>query len=209
VAALLGYTFLTTGSFMHPGYDYQYQLEAYGYTTLGYNPDWSVEDPRYVPQNVRIMLGAMPVVLPQLAPDTLGMSDPVPLCTGPGAQRSLFDPACPLAMPVDIGTSLLVSAPGLLLALFAFRQRGLARISIAAAIAVGLVAFFNLMHFSQGWVQWGYRFSLDFLPFLLPMVALGAARVSDGRPRLLACALVIAGGLVNLWGVIWGQLLVW
>ena len=38
VAALLIYTFLTTGSFLHPGYDYQYQLEANGYPTLGYNP---------------------------------------------------------------------------------------------------------------------------------------------------------------------------
>ena len=75
--------------------------------------------------------------------------------------------------------------------------------------AVLLVAVFNLSHFSQGWVQWGYRFSLDWLPFVLPMVALGAARTSDGRPRLLAYALMVAGALVNLWGVTWGQLLAW
>ena len=41
-------------------------------------------------------------------------------------------------------------------------------------------------------MQWGYRFSLDFVPFLLPMVALGAAR-DDGRPRVLAVVLVVAG----------------
>ena len=208
VAALLGYTWLTTGSFMHPGYDYQYQLEANGYTALGYNPEWSVEDIRYIPQNVGIMLGAVPAVAPDLKPDSLGWGDPVYLCTTAGAQRSLFDVDCPLAVPVDIGTSLLLSAPGLLLALFAFWNRGLARLSIGTALTVVIIALFNLAHFSQGWVQWGYRFSLDFLPFLLPMVALGAAR-ADGRPRVIAVVLVAIGVLVNAWGVAWGQLLGW
>ena len=208
VAALLGYTWLTTGSLMHPGYDYQYRLEASGYRTLGYNPEWSVEDPRYIPQNLGIMLGALPAVAPDILPDTLGFGDPVSLCTAPGAQRSLFDVACPIAIPIDIGTSILVSAPGLLLALFAFRNRWRSRLAIGTAVAVGIVALFNLSHFSQGWVQWGYRFSLDFVPFLLPMVALGAAR-ADGRPRLVAIVLVVAGALVNLWGVTWGSLLTW
>jgi hypothetical protein len=72
-----------------------------------------------------------------------------------------------------------------------------------------LIGLFNLAHFSQGWVQWGYRFSLDFVPFLLPLVALGAARPVDGRPRLVAFALLAAGLLVNLWGVTWGSLLGW
>ena len=98
--ALLIYTFLTTGSFLHPGYDYQYQLEANGYPTLGYRPEWSVEDPRYIPQNLVIMLGALPVVAPDLKPNTLGFGDPVVLCTEPGAQRSLFDQDCPLVMPM-------------------------------------------------------------------------------------------------------------
>ena len=77
VAALLLYTQLTTGSWLHPGYDYQYQLEANGYPTLGYHPDWSVEDLRYIPQNLGIMFGALPVVAPDLKPNTLGFGDPV------------------------------------------------------------------------------------------------------------------------------------
>ena len=209
VAVLVGYTWLTSGSVLHPGYDYQYQLEVEGYPALGYHADWAVEDPRYIPGNLGIMLGSLPVVLPDVMPNTLGVYPDVPLCTAPGAQRSLFDPACPLAVPVDIGTSLLLSAPGLLLALFAFRWRGRSRIAAGSLIAVLLIAAFNLAHFSQGWVQWGYRFSLDFLPFLLPMVALGAARRGDGHPRLLAYALLVAGALVNLWGIVWGQLLGW
>jgi hypothetical protein len=209
VAALLGYTFLTTGSFLHPGYDYQYRLEVEGYPTLGYREDWAVEDLRYIPQNMEIMLLAFPAMAPDVMPNTLGIYPDVPLCTEPGARRSLFDPECPLAVPVDIGTSLLLSAPGLLLALLAYRRRGRSRLALGTAAAVVLIAAFNLAHFSQGWVQWGYRFSLDWLPFVLPMVALGAARPVDGRPRLLAYALLVAGALVNLWGVTWGQFLAW
>ena len=134
VAALLLYTFLTTGAFLHPGYDYQYQLEANGYPTLGYHPEWSVEDPRYIPQNLGIMLGALPVVAPDIKPNTLGFGDPVVLCTEPGAQRSLFDHDCPLVMPIDIGTSLLLSAPGLLIALFAIRRHPLARLTVGAGL---------------------------------------------------------------------------
>jgi len=208
VAALLLYTVATTGSPLHPGYDYQYRLEANGYPTLGYHPEWSVEDPRYIPQNLGIMFGALPVVAPDVKPDTLGFGDPQPLCTAPGAQRSLFDPACPLVLPVDIGTSILLSAPGLLLALFAVRRRPFTRLALGTGLSVLAIGAFNLAHFSQGWVQWGYRFSLDFIPFLLPLVALGAARF-DGRPRLVAIALVGAGAAINLWGVTWGQLLGW
>jgi hypothetical protein len=209
VAALLGYTFLTTGSFLHPGYDYQYRLEVEGYPSLGYREAWSVEDPRYIPQNMEIMLLSFPRITPDAMPNTLGIYADIPVCTDPGAQRSLFNPDCPLAVPVDIGTSLLLSAPGLLLAVLAYGRRGRSRLALGTAAAVILVAAFNLAHFSQGWVQWGYRFSLDWLPFVLPMVALGAARPVDGKPRLLAYALLVVGALVNLWGVAWGQLLGW
>ena len=53
---LLVYNVATTGHVFNPGYEYQYQLEANGYPTLGYHPDWSMEDPRYIPQNVGIAL---------------------------------------------------------------------------------------------------------------------------------------------------------
>ena len=206
VAAMFGYTYLTTGALIHPGYDYQYNLEVRGYTTLGYHLDWAVEDPRYIPQNLGIMLGSLPIVAPELKPDTLGFSPTRVLCVAPGATRTLFDPSCPLAEPRDVGTSLLLSAPGLLLALAALRRRS--RLVAGTIPVVVAIAMFNLAHFSQGWVQWGYRFSLDFIPFLLPLVALGAAG-AGGRPRRTAVALVVAGAAVNLWGVTWGQILGW
>jgi hypothetical protein len=209
VAALLVYTYATTGSLVHPGYDYQYRLEVEGYPTLGYHADWDVEDVRYIPQNLGVMFGSLPRILPDVLPDTLQYEPPVRACQPPSTQRHLFDPRCPIAIPVDVGTSVLLSAPGLLLALFAIRGYGRSRLAVGAAAAVLLVGVFNLAHFSQGWVQWGYRFSLDFIPFLLPLVALGAARPGDGRPRVVAFALLAAGLLINLWGVTWGSLLGW
>ena len=127
-----------------------------------------MEDPRYIPQNLGIMFGALPEVLPDMLPNTLGIVEDVPLCTDPGAQRSLFDVDCPLVIPVDLGTSILLSAPGLLLALFAFRRRGRTRLGIGAAVAVVLIAAFNLAPLLAGLGAVG-------LPVLARLPALPAA----------------------------------
>jgi hypothetical protein len=208
VTALLLYTYATTGAFIHPGYDYQYQLEAWGYPSLGYHPEWGVEDPRYIPQNLGIMLGALPAVLPDVLPNTLGFSPDVGACTDPGAVRGLFDERCPIAIPRDIGTSILLTSPALLLMLVPLRRLWSNRLVAGAAAAIALIALFNLAHFSQGWVQWGYRFSNDFIPFALPLVALGAVGTRGGV-RTVAIVLVAVAVVVNWWGVSWGQLLGW
>ena len=102
---------MTTGTPSNPGYDYQYQLEANGYPSLGYHPSWSIEDLRYMPQNLVIMFGELPAMMPDIKPDTLGFSAPQPLCTARAPGAALFDPECPIALPIDIGMSLLLSAP--------------------------------------------------------------------------------------------------
>jgi hypothetical protein len=66
------------------------------------------------------------------------------------------------------------------------------------------------MHFSQGWVQFGYRFSLDFAPFLLVAVALGAERLAGGAAgRRLIVALVVASVAIQAWGIAWSRTLQW
>ncbi len=62
------------------------------------------------------------------------------------------------------------------------------------------------MHFSQGWVQFGYRFSNDFAPFALVLVALAIAWRGVTK---LTVGLVAASVLINLWGVYWGVTLGW
>jgi hypothetical protein len=213
VVALVAYNVATTGHVFHPAYDHLYQLEARAYAGLGYHPDWAAEDPRYLAQNVGIMLLSTPTFFPDRFRDTLGTIDR-PLCADPEALRRLFDPACPIALPKDTGMSVLLTSPALLLAVPAWFDRRRRPIVVAALIAVVLVSLANLMHFSQGWVQFGYRFSNDVVPFVLVLTAIGLAHLVD-RPDRRPWAMGLAIGLllmsvgINAWGVQWGRLLGW
>jgi hypothetical protein len=203
VALLLAYNVATTGHVFHPGYDYQYQLEARGYPSLNYHPAWSIEDARYLPQNLEILFLSTPMILPDTTPSSVA---PQPVCTDPGAQRGLFDKACPIATPRDVGMSILLTSPAYLFVIPALRGRR-SRLVAGAFLAVVAIGLINLMHFSQGWVQFGYRFSNDFVPFALPLVAVGMARRSG--VGWLGFGLIGVSIVVNLWGVIWGNVLGW
>jgi hypothetical protein len=211
VALLLGYNLVSSGQLVQPAYDYLYRLETAAYAALGYHADWSVEDPRYLPQNAAIMFLTPPDLLPQHLPDTLGFRA-TPVCEDGHTERGLFDKACPLAVPRDIGMSVLITSPALLLMLPALGWIGRRRLVTGSVVAIALIVLFNLMHFSQGWVQFGYRFSNDAIPFALPLVALGFERLVAGGRRWampLAMALVVVSIGVNAWGVAWGTLLGW
>ena len=80
------------------------------------------------------------------------------------------------------------------------------------ALFAGAISVVNLMHFSQGWVQFGYRFSNDAAPFALILVVLGTERLARGRHGLglpLAAGLLVLSVAINLWGVLWSRLLGW
>ena len=207
IGALLLYNLASTGQLFHPGYQYLYELEAGFYTNLGYHLDWSIEDPRYIPQNLQIMLFNGPAILPDVYPAGLGNGQA--LCTAPGAVRGLFDADCPIAVPLDTGMSILLTSPAYLFALPALRRYGRNRLVTGSVLAILVITFVNLMHFSQGWVQFGYRFSLDFVPWALILVALGMDRLRGSLAAVLAGVLIGASILVNLWGVVWGNVLGW
>jgi hypothetical protein len=209
LVALLVVTYATSGQLFNPAYDYLYHNELLQYgSVLDYHAGWAISDIRYVPQNLVIML----LQGPEIAPNFVGIVGPdygTPACTAVNSARGLFDTGCPLAMPNAVGTSLLLSSPAFLLAPLALgplRRLHLDRATAGATIAVVGVAFANLMHFSQGWVQFGYRFSNDFVPFALVLVALGASRLRRLGPAVLLVALSI---VINFWGTIWGTILGW
>ena len=224
---LVAYNVVSTGHVFHPGYQYLYELEASFYTQLNYRLDWQIEDLRYLPQNAAIMFFNTPVWNPTEVPSALDLGRP--LCSDPAAVRGIFDPGCPLVLPRDTGMSILLTSPAYLLGLGAVRWGfGRSRLVTGAALAVLIIALVNLMHFSQGWVQFGYRFSLDFAPWAILLVAIGFERLAAGtdatsdragatiRRRALggalvavAVLLVVASILVNFWGVVWGDALGW
>ena len=197
VGALLAYNLASTGHLFNPAYDYMYRLEAVGYPGLHYHPEWSIEDVRYIPQNIQILLASLPAFLPTSIPSSVGTGQP--LCTDPSIGRGLFEPACPIALPRDVGMSIILTSPAFLLAIpAAVRDYGRSRLVTGAALAAFVVAVVNLAHFSQGWVQFGYRFSNDYVPYLLLLVALGMARLLDRpRGRMLVMALVGVSVAIN------------
>jgi hypothetical protein len=226
IGLLVAYNLASTGHVFHPGYQYLYELEASFYTQLNYRLDWQIEDLRYLPQNAAIMFLNTPVWNPTEVPSALDLGRP--LCTDPAAVRGIFDPNCPLVLPRDTGMSIFLTSPAYLLGLGAVRWGfGRSRLVTGAALAVLIVALVNLMHFSQGWVQFGYRFSLDFAPWAILLVAIGLERIAAGSDAAarsgltvrrqvaagalvaVAALLVLASILVNFWGVVWADALGW
>ena len=198
IGLLVAYNLLTTGHVLHPAYEHLYAVEYRPRPEL-VNPDWGIEDVRYIPQNAGIMLGWLP--------EAPLLTDPA--CRGDAAPRGLgvlTDRRCPILRPDPLGMSVLLTSPAYLLAipgLVAFRRR---RMAIGAALAVLAIALVDLAHFSQGWVQFGYRFSNDLAPFGAILVALGITRLGIGP---LSLGLVAASVVVNAWGVWWGVTLGW
>ncbi|MGZ8527193.1 MAG: hypothetical protein ACXWWR_00210 [Candidatus Limnocylindrales bacterium] len=192
IGLLLAYTYVTTGHVLNPGYEILYRVETVFYPQLGYHADWAIEDPRYLLQNLPLLLAGPPTVLPA--------------CDA-GAVRGLFDPACPLVAPRDVGMGLFLTSPAWLVAFASLRWWGRDRLVTGAAIAVAAIAVVDLMHFSQGWVQFGYRFSNDYAPFGLILLAL--ALDAGRRARLVGYVLIATSIAVMAWGVAWGHLLGW
>ncbi len=92
------------------------------------------------------------------------------------------------------GMSLLLTSPALALVLWPVRRVPLARALALSALVIAVPIFF---YQNTGWEQFGFRFSLDFLPYLTGCLALG------GRPltRWVQAA-IIAGVLVNAFGAV-------
>ncbi len=192
VGALLAYNLAVSGTLFNPVYESLYRYEVWAYPDLNYHAAWSLQDVRYIPQNLGIML--------------FGPPDVMPACD-PGVPRAIWSAAgCSWLVPRPVGMSFLLASPAWLLAAASvplLRDRWVA----GGLLATLVIAVVNLMHFSQGWVQFGYRFSNDFVVFALPLVALGMSR--RGGVGLLAMWLVGMSVAINFWGMTWGNLLGW
>jgi hypothetical protein len=189
IAFLVLYNLASTGQVLQPGYEQLYRTETPAIAGL-YHADWLLVDPRYIPQNLAIMLFEPPRLEAQCAV--------VPL-------QRCADPSSVTLVPDPLGMSLLLTSPAWLLALVALR-RPRSDLVTGSALAIGAIAIVDLMHFSQGWVQFGYRFSNDWAPFGLVLVTIGLDRVGLRRGALALIALSV---VVNLWGVAWAEVFGW
>ncbi len=115
---------------------------------------------------------------------------------GPAGPPGL-DHHFPFFQPSQFGMSMLLVSPALLTSAWAgFRDRTAQLLWVAAA----LVAVPVFLYYGGGYWQYGFRYSLDFTPFLVALMAIGSRRWIGLPERLL----VLAGIVSVYWGIVWG-----
>jgi hypothetical protein len=110
----------------------------------------------------------------------------------------LIVPDPPFLKPDGFGLSVFLTSPGLALAAFADWRSPRARLLLGAAVAVLIP---TLLYYGGGWLQYGYRYFLDSIPFLVALAGMAVARA--GRLGLGWRALIVFGVVVNAGGVYW------
>ncbi|MDR1993427.1 MAG: hypothetical protein LBQ98_08060 [Nitrososphaerota archaeon] len=100
--------------------------------------------------------------------------------------------------PNWMGLGLFFTTPAFIFIFIGAFRGGWKSINKKAVLAILCILPPIIMHGTVGFTQFGYRFSLDFVPFLMLLTASGMRR-DLGRAEK---ALIILSVLVNLWGVV-------
>lgn len=107
----------------------------------------------------------------------------------------IFVPDPPFVIPSMFALSVWFTTPAIIYALKADFKKILTKAALIALLAVSLP---GLMHGGNGFTQFGYRHTLDYMPFILLLLADGLRdRVSN-----FAKTLIILSIIINFWGVI-------
>ncbi len=100
----------------------------------------------------------------------------------------------PYVRPDLNGIALTFTSPALILAFVAKTPRN---VIVGLWITTALVAAPAFMYYLNGWVQFGSRHFLDFLPYVFALMCIG---VRDRLPRW-GIALIVWSAMVGAWGV--------
>jgi hypothetical protein len=87
-----------------------------------------------------------------------------------------------------------ITTPALL---FLVKARQRSPVVLGAWLSTLLLLIPLVIYCNTGWVQFGYRFSMD---FIIPVMVL-LAFASQGKMPALMKVLIILGVIVNLWGL--------
>ena len=104
----------------------------------------------------------------------------------------------PWFRPDGLGMSVFLTSPGLVLAVRAPSRDRRSWLLLFAAV---LVLIPTLLYYGGGWLQYGYRYFLDSIPFVWALVALGV--VHRGPLPLWGRTLIWFGMVIGLGGVYW------
>lgn len=108
----------------------------------------------------------------------------------------------PYLKPDPQGMAILLTTPAFLIAFLAPIKEKIVKFSFLATFAIIIPAVF---YTATGWVQFGYRYTLDFLPFLFIPLALAYSQ----KPTLAKTFLIFISILINILGVYWAVKLGW
>ena len=111
-------------------------------------------------------------------------------------------PEFPFLKPDGLGMSILITSPGLLYAVRAPWRDSRTWWLAGAALAVLIP---TLLYYGGGWLQYGYRYALDSIPFVWLLCGLAAVRdEAAGQGIGTGWRILIAAGVVvGLGGVYW------
>jgi hypothetical protein len=109
-------------------------------------------------------------------------------------------PTFPFFKPDGLGMSVLITSPGLLFAFRADWRRPRAWWLAGATIAVLIP---TLLYYGGGWLQYGYRYFLDSVPFVIALC--GLAAVYRGGVGTGWRILIAFGTVVMAFGVYWAD----
>ncbi|MGK2960767.1 MAG: hypothetical protein ACSLFK_01335, partial [Gemmatimonadaceae bacterium] len=118
------------------------------------------------------------------------MQGPVPVTGQDGAML-----AFPLVKPSPWGMGLFFTTPALI---YVFRAKLKDPLVQASWLAVAATLVPIVSYYGIGYVQFGYRYALDFMPFLMILVALGM----PAKLSRTAISLIAVSVLMNVWGAI-------
>jgi hypothetical protein len=113
-----------------------------------------------------------------------------------------FEPSGTLFKPNEYGTSVLITSSPLAYAIFVKRKDA---IKTACWIGLLLVSIPTLTYYAQGWVQFGYRYIADYLPFLMILTAFGFEDNRSPAALRLKIILVFVSIVIGFWGRWWGN----
>jgi len=109
-----------------------------------------------------------------------------------------FIPDFPYIRPSWAGMAIWLTTPAFIFSLWAGIRKQIVKLFW---LCIGIVFLVVGLHGGTGFVQFGYRFAVDFYPFLTYLTILGVA--NQKGPRWYHWSFLFFGIIVNLWGVLW------
>lgn len=103
----------------------------------------------------------------------------------------------PYVQPSWMGLAIWITTPAFLFSIFAPLKDNLVKFSWFSILLIFLIVG---SHGGTGFAQFGYRFAVDFYPFLTLLTVKG---VKQTGLKWFHWVFLILGMLVNLWGVVW------